>query len=57
MGLFDKAKDALHSEKVEEVSDKALDQAEKFASQRAGDEHQEKISNVRDTIDKKIGNE
>ena len=57
MGLFDKAKDALHSEKAEEVSDKALDQAETFASQRAGDEHQEKISNVRDTIDKKIGNE
>lgn len=57
MGIFDKAKDALNSEKAEQVSDKGLDQAEKFASQRAGEEHQEKISNARDSIDKKIGNE
>lgn len=57
MGIFDKAKDALNSEKAEQVSDKGLDQAEKFASQRAGEEHREKISNARDSIDKKIGNE
>ncbi|AZQ77351.1 MAG: Rv0909 family putative TA system antitoxin [Flaviflexus sp.] len=57
MGIFDKAKDSLHSEKAEQVSDQALDRAEEFASSKAGDEHQEKISNTRENVDKRIGNE
>ena len=57
MSIFDKAKDALNSEKAEQVSDQALDRAESFAKSKAGSEHHDKITGVRDSIDKKIGNE
>ena len=57
MGIFDKAKDALHSEGIEETSDAVLDKAEDFASNKLGEDKTEKVSKVRDAIDRHIGNE
>lgn len=57
MGIFDKAKDMLNSEKVENVSDSILDKVEELADKTLGAEHAEKIDSVRKTIDDKIGNE
>lgn len=59
MGIFDKAKDSLNqnSDKVEEISDKGLDQGEKFATDKLGDDKADQVKSVRDNIDKKIGNE
>ncbi|QJC21210.1 antitoxin [Arcanobacterium buesumense] len=64
MSLFDKAKEALNdnkdilkSEKAEDISDMALDKAEEAAKKATGDDHADKISQVRDVIDSKIGNE
>lgn len=57
MSSFDKAKDALNSQKAEEVSDQALDRGEKFAESKTGDKHRDKITGARDSIDKKVGNE
>lgn len=57
MSIFDKAKGALNSDKAEEISDKGLDSAEKFATDKFGAEHADKISKGRDAIDERIGNE
>ena len=57
MGIFDKAKEMLNSDQAEEHSDKALDQAEKFAKDKAGAEHANKIEKVRDELDARVGNE
>ena len=50
MGIFDKAKDALHSEGIEE-------KVEDFASKKLGEDKAEKVSKVRDAIDRQIGDE
>ena len=47
MGIFDKAKDALHSEGIEEKSDAVLDKVEDFASKKLGEDKAEKVSKVR----------
>ncbi|QRV02346.1 antitoxin [Arcanobacterium phocisimile] len=57
MSLFDKAKDALNSDKAEELTDKALDKAEEVAKDKLGAEHEDKIDSVRGVIDSKLGNE
>ncbi len=57
VSIFDKAKEALNSEKAEQVSDQALDRAEALAKSKAGAEHHDKISGVRDSIDKQVGTE
>lgn len=57
MGIFDKAKEALSSDKAEEVSDKVLDKGEKLAHDKLGKDKADKVSDVRDSIDDKIGNE
>ena len=44
MGIFDKAKDALNSDKGEELTDKGLDKADQ-------------IDKARDAADGKLGNE
>ena len=54
MGIFDKAKDALHSEGIEEKSDAVLDKVEDFASKKLGEDKAEKVSKVRDAIDRPV---
>lgn len=64
MGVFDKAKDFIHSEEVEEKSDAVLDKAEGLATEKLGADKADTIAKVRNTIDDKsntiddkIGNE
>ena len=56
MGVFDKAKDFIHSEEVEEKSDAVLDKAEDLATEKLGADKADTIAKVRNTIDDKIGN-
>lgn len=60
MGLgdfVDKAKDALNSDKAEEVSDNVLDKASDAANKVTGDKFSDKIDDARDAADKHIGND
>lgn len=52
----DKIDEALHSEQAEEISDKVLDGVAGFAKKVAPNAEQ-KIDDVRDDIDRSIGNE
>jgi len=53
----DKISDALKSEQAEQVSDNVLDAAADFVKKVAPDSIDQHVDNVRDTIDKSIGNE
>lgn len=53
----DKIDDAVHSEKAEEISDKVLDGVSGFAKKILPDSVDAKIDDVRNNIDKNIGNE
>ena len=53
----DKIDEALKSEQAEGVSDGALDAASGFGRKIAPDEHDAKIDDVREQIDKHIGNQ
>ena len=53
----DKIDEAIKSEQAEEVSDKALDAAAEFVKKVAPEGVHEHVDNVRDTIDRSIGNE
>jgi hypothetical protein len=55
MGLMDKAKDALNSDKGEQVSDQALDKGEQLADQKTGGQHGSQIDKGRDLADDRIG--
>ncbi|GAA1866247.1 antitoxin [Brevibacterium marinum] len=60
MGLDDltnKAKDAMNSEKGEEVSDQGLDKAADFANDKTGGKFEDQINQGRDGADDKLGNE
>lgn len=57
MGIGDKAKDALGSDKGEQTSDSALDRASDTADEKTGGKHSDKVDEARDAADKKIGNE
>jgi hypothetical protein len=57
VGLMDKAKDAMNSDKGEQASDKALDKGEALADQKTGGGHDKQIDKGRDLADGKIGNE
>lgn len=57
MGIFDKAKDALNSDKGEEISDQGLDRAADAATEKFGDEHADKITGARDKADEHLGPE
>lgn len=55
MGIFDKANEALHSDKAEEISDRALDGASDFAKKVSGGRFDEKIDGVRNSLDERVG--
>lgn len=57
MGVFDKAKDALNSDKAEQVTDQGLDKAADAAKDQLGEDKHDKVDQVRDAADKKLGNE
>ncbi|MDD7385378.1 MAG: Rv0909 family putative TA system antitoxin [Actinomycetaceae bacterium] len=57
MGLVDKAKDALNSDKLEEASDSVLDKAEDLAKEHLDADKAKKVSELRDSVDEKLGNE
>ena len=57
MGIFDKAKDALNSDKGEELTDKGLDKAAEAAKGKLGEEKAEQIDKARDAADGKLGTE
>lgn len=53
----DKIAEALKSDQAEGLSDSALDASAEFVKKLAPDEHDAKVDDVRDTIDKSIGNQ
>lgn len=53
----DKVSEALKSEQAESISDKILDGAADLANKISGGSHADKIQEVRDNIDGKLGNE
>ena len=57
MGIFDKAKDALNSDKGEEFTDKGLDKAAAAAKGKLGEDKADQIDKARDAADGKLGNE
>lgn len=52
-----KVQDALKSEQAEDISDKVLDGVADVADKVTGGKFSEQIEDVRENIDKKIGNE
>ena len=58
MGLGDmarKAKDALSTEKGEQVSDKVLDRGADLANRVTGEKYADKVQQGRDAVDDRIG--
>lgn len=55
--LVNKGKEALSSDKVEEISDAVLDKVADLANKVTGGNHADKVESVRQAIDDKIGNE
>ena len=55
--MKDAAHDAVHSEKAEHVSDTVLDGAEKAANFVTGGKLDDKIGDIRDDVDAKIGDD
>lgn len=53
----DKIEEALRSDKAEEISDKVLDGVSGAAKKVAPEGQHGKIDEIRDNLDKKIGNE
>lgn len=56
MGIFDKAKDALNSEKGEQISDSVLDKGAEVAQDKLGEDKANQIKHGRDKLDDQIGN-
>ncbi|WP_323742838.1 MULTISPECIES: Rv0909 family putative TA system antitoxin [unclassified Rathayibacter] len=52
-----KAQDALHSEKAEQVSDEALEKAGHIASRLTGGTYDDRIEDLKRQADKRIGDE
>ena len=57
MGIIDKSKDVLNSDKGEELTDKGLDKAADAAKGKLGDDKADQIDKARDAADGKLGNE
>jgi hypothetical protein len=57
VNIFDKAKDALNSDKAEEITDKGLDAVSGAADKVTGGKFTEKIQGARDAADEKLGND
>ncbi|MBZ8178394.1 antitoxin [Corynebacterium poyangense] len=55
MGLVDKAKEFLNSDKGHQATDQALDHAEQAATQKFGEDKADQIHKVRDQIDQRLG--
>jgi len=53
----DKIEDALKSDKAEEISDKVLGGAADLANKLTGGKYADKVEEVRENLDGKIGNE
>lgn len=53
----DKVSEALKSDQAESISDKILDGAADLANKVTGGSHADKITEVRDNLDGKIGNQ
>ncbi|MDO9398022.1 MAG: Rv0909 family putative TA system antitoxin [Herbiconiux sp.] len=53
----DKVKQALKSEKAEDISDKLLDGVTAAAKKATGGKHDDKIDGARDKADRAVGNE
>lgn len=53
----DKIEDALQSDKAEEISDKILGGAADLANKLTGGKYADKVEEVRENLDGKIGNE
>ena len=53
----DKVRDALKSEKAEDVSDKLLDAVSGAAQKVSGSKYDDQITKARDAADKKLGNQ
>ena len=56
MGIFDKAKDALNSEKGEQISDSVLDKGADVAQDKLGEDKADQSKQGRDKLDDQIGN-
>lgn len=56
MSLFDNAKDALGNDKVEGVSDAALDKGADAVSDKTGGKFDEHVDKAQDAADDRIGN-
>ncbi|TXS64134.1 hypothetical protein CHU71_06575 [Corynebacterium sp. LK14] len=56
MGIFDKAKDALNSDKGEQISDSVLDKGAEVAQGKLGEDKADQIKQGRDKLDDQIGN-
>ncbi len=57
MGIGDKAKDFMDSDKGEKATDSGLDRASDMADDKTGGKHADKIDKARDAGDQKLGNE
>jgi vacuolar-type H+-ATPase subunit H len=55
--LREKADEALHSDQAEKISDAVLDAGEKAANTVTGGKFEEKVGDVRDDLDAKVGND
>ncbi|MGV0354085.1 antitoxin [Corynebacterium confusum] len=55
MGLMDKAKDALNSDKGKEATSQGLDKAEDFAKDKLGEDKSDQISDVRGKVEDRLG--
>lgn len=53
----EKINEALHSEQAEQISDRVLDGLAKAANTVTGDKYADKVEELRDSADKKLGNE
>ncbi|MCD7101527.1 antitoxin [Pseudoclavibacter sp. 13-3] len=56
-GLAEQARQALQSDKAEEISDSVLDKAADLANKVTGDKFSDQVQQARDAADKAIGNE
>ncbi|MBO1902350.1 antitoxin [Leucobacter weissii] len=53
----DKIQAALKSEQAEDISDKILDGAANLANKVTGDKFADQVGDVRDNLDKQVGNQ
>ncbi len=53
----DQINEALNSEQAEDISDKVLDAVSDAAKKITPDEHDAKVDEVRENLDKKVGTE